>query len=192
MTNRGIQEPSILATHLIQEANRYNKPLQLVSFDIEKAFDRVSHKIILDALRAFGVPEITISALQRLALIGYAYAEVTVGKGLKSPSKQAWVRATLSPASSFYWPLNLSTSPFLKTTGSWRTKLKEELTSDWSSSLMIIWILSDFWQWMKYGLYCSYTANTNKYVVLISTSGNHKLSASTHYKRWLRGFGTLG
>jgi hypothetical protein len=68
MANRGIQEPSILATHLIQEANRYDKPLQLISFDTEKAFDRVSHKIILDALRAFGVPEITISALQRLLL----------------------------------------------------------------------------------------------------------------------------
>ena len=26
---------SILATHLIQEANRYDKPLQLVSFDID-------------------------------------------------------------------------------------------------------------------------------------------------------------
>jgi len=82
MANRGIQEPSILATHLIQEANRYDKPLQLVSFDIEKAFDRVSHKIILDALRAFGVPEITISALQRFALVGYAYVEVNGRKGL--------------------------------------------------------------------------------------------------------------
>jgi hypothetical protein len=51
MANREIQESSILATHLIQEANRYDKPLQLISFDIEKAFDRVSHKIILDALR---------------------------------------------------------------------------------------------------------------------------------------------
>jgi hypothetical protein len=51
MAKKGIQEPSILATHLIQEANRYNKPLQLVSFDIEKAFDRVSHKIIVDSLR---------------------------------------------------------------------------------------------------------------------------------------------
>ena len=82
MANRGIQEPSILATHLIQEANRYDKPLQLISFDIEKAFDRVSHKIILDALRAFGVPEITISALQRFALVGYAYVEVNGRKGL--------------------------------------------------------------------------------------------------------------
>ncbi len=82
IANRGIQEPSILATHLIQEANRYDKALLPISFDIEKAFNRVSHKIILDALRAFGVPEITISALQRFALVGYAYVEVNGRKGL--------------------------------------------------------------------------------------------------------------
>ena len=82
MAKKGIQEPSIIATHLIQEADEYNKPLQLVSFDIEKAFDRVSHKIILDSLRAFGVPEITISALQRFTLVGYAYVEVNGRKGL--------------------------------------------------------------------------------------------------------------
>jgi hypothetical protein len=82
MAKKGIQEPSILATHLIQEANRYQKPLQLVSFDIEKAFDRVGHKIILDALRAFGVPEITIEAIQRFTLVGFAYVEVNGRKGL--------------------------------------------------------------------------------------------------------------
>jgi len=82
MAKKGIQEPSILATHLIQEANRYNKPLQLVSFDIEKAFDRVSHKIIVDSLRAFGIPEITISAIQHFTLVGYAYVEVNGRKGL--------------------------------------------------------------------------------------------------------------
>ncbi len=82
MAKKGIQEPSILATHLIQEANRYNKPLQLVSFDIEKAFDRVSHKIIVDSLRSFGIPEITISAIQHFTLVGYAYVEVNGRKGL--------------------------------------------------------------------------------------------------------------
>jgi hypothetical protein len=61
MAQKGIQEPSILATHLIQEANYNNKSLQLISFDIEKAFNRVS---IIQALRAFGVPEITIMAIQ--------------------------------------------------------------------------------------------------------------------------------
>jgi hypothetical protein len=37
MRLKGIQEPSLLATHLIQDANHYQKPLQLVSFDMEKA-----------------------------------------------------------------------------------------------------------------------------------------------------------
>jgi hypothetical protein len=55
MPQKGIQEPSLLATHLIEEANKCNKPLQIVSFDIEKAFDKVSHKIIVQALRAFGL-----------------------------------------------------------------------------------------------------------------------------------------
>ena len=82
MAKKGIQEPSILATHLIQEATKYRKPLQLVSFDIEKAFDRVSHNIIVDALRAFGVPEITINALRHYTLVGHAYVEVNGKRGL--------------------------------------------------------------------------------------------------------------
>ncbi|MFN9905713.1 MAG: RNA-directed DNA polymerase, partial [bacterium] len=82
MAQKGIQEPSILATHLIQEANYNNKSLQLISFDIEKAFDRVSHCIIIQALRAFGVPEITIMAIQCFSLIGFAYVEVNGKKGI--------------------------------------------------------------------------------------------------------------
>jgi hypothetical protein len=39
MGGRGIQEPSLLATHLIQYAQNTGKPLQLISLDIEKAFD---------------------------------------------------------------------------------------------------------------------------------------------------------
>jgi hypothetical protein len=45
MAQRGIQEPSLLATHLIQDANHYQKPLQLVSFNMKKALDRVGHHI---------------------------------------------------------------------------------------------------------------------------------------------------
>jgi hypothetical protein len=82
MAQKGIQEPSILATHLIQEANYNNKSLQLISFDIEKAFDRVSHCSIIQALRAFGVPEITIMAIQFFSLIGFAYVEVNGKKGI--------------------------------------------------------------------------------------------------------------
>jgi hypothetical protein len=39
MAQRGIQEPSLLATHLIQDAGHYQKPRQLMSFDMKKAFD---------------------------------------------------------------------------------------------------------------------------------------------------------
>ena len=82
MAQKGIQEPSILATHLIQEANYNRKSLQLISFDIEKAFDRVSHISIIQALRAFGIPEIIVMAIQYYSLIGYAYVEVNGKKGL--------------------------------------------------------------------------------------------------------------
>jgi hypothetical protein len=39
IAGKGIQEPSLLATHLIQDAQQLKRPLQLVSLDIEKAFD---------------------------------------------------------------------------------------------------------------------------------------------------------
>jgi hypothetical protein len=106
MAQKGIQEPSILATHLIQEANYNNKSLQLISFDIEKAFDRVSHCIIIQALRAFGVPEITIMAIQCFSLIGFAYVEVNGKKGSLSQSELGQDKGTQSPASSSYWPQN--------------------------------------------------------------------------------------
>jgi len=82
MAQKGIQEPSILVTHMIQDANRENKPLQIVSFDIEKAFDRVSHICIKQALRAFGVPEIMVEALAALCLTGHAQVEVNGKKGI--------------------------------------------------------------------------------------------------------------
>ncbi len=63
MQGKGIQEPSLLAIHLIQDAQQTKQPLQLVSLDIEKAFDRIGHKVIVQALRAFGVPELLIQAL---------------------------------------------------------------------------------------------------------------------------------
>jgi hypothetical protein len=72
MVGKGIQEPSLLATHLIQDAQITGQPLQLISLDIEKAFDRLSHTIIIQALRAFGVPELVIQALQNYVLVGMA------------------------------------------------------------------------------------------------------------------------
>jgi hypothetical protein len=82
MMQKGIQEPSLLATHLIQDSTLYSKPLQLVSFDMEKAFDRVGHAVIVQALRAFGVPEIMVQAISQYTLVGYAYVEVNGRRGI--------------------------------------------------------------------------------------------------------------
>jgi len=51
-------------------------PVQILSYDIENAFAKVSHKIITQSLRAFGIPELIIQALQQYTLIGYAKVEV--------------------------------------------------------------------------------------------------------------------
>jgi hypothetical protein len=82
MALKGIQEPAILATHMIQEANRTGKQLQLVSFDIKKAFDRVGHMIISQALMAFGIPEIIVQAIQSFTLIGFTKVGVNGRQGL--------------------------------------------------------------------------------------------------------------
>ena len=73
---KGIQEPSVTVTHLIQEAEHYNLPLQLASFDIEKAFDRVGHTVIEQSLQEFGVPTIIVDTVKRLALTGQFRVEV--------------------------------------------------------------------------------------------------------------------
>jgi hypothetical protein len=79
---KGIQEPSLLTTHLIQDAQQTRKPLQLIRLDIEKAFDRISHAMILQALRAFGIPELLIQALQNYVLVGMVRVEVNGRKGI--------------------------------------------------------------------------------------------------------------
>jgi hypothetical protein len=53
-----------------------------VSLDIEKAFDRIGHKIIVQALRAFGVRELLIQALRKYTLISYAKDEVNGRRGI--------------------------------------------------------------------------------------------------------------
>jgi len=82
MKQKGIQEPSLIMTHLIQDATTHNKPLQLISFDIEKAFDRISHEVIIQALRAFGFPEEYVQGVQYYTLMGFAYVEVNGRKGV--------------------------------------------------------------------------------------------------------------
>jgi len=53
-----------------------------LSYDIENAFAKVSHAIIIQSLRALGVPEVIISVIQEYALIGYAKVEVNGKTGL--------------------------------------------------------------------------------------------------------------
>ncbi len=100
----------------MQETNYNNKSLQLISFDIEKAFDRVSHCSIIQALRAFEVPEITIMAIKFFSLIGFAYVEVNGKKEFLLQSEPAQDKETQSLASSSYWPQNHWIEPWLKTT----------------------------------------------------------------------------
>jgi hypothetical protein len=82
ITQKGIQEHSLLATHLIQDANQYNRPLKLVSVDMEKVFDRAGHAVIIQALRVFGIPEMIVQSVKQYTLIGYAYVEVNGRKGI--------------------------------------------------------------------------------------------------------------
>ncbi len=82
MVGKGIQEPSLLATHLIQDAQHTGQPLQLKSLDIEKSLDRLSHTINIQALRAFGIPELFIQALRNYILVGMARVEVNGRKGI--------------------------------------------------------------------------------------------------------------
>jgi hypothetical protein len=66
----------------MQDAQRTKQPLQLVSLDIEKAFDRIGHKVIVQALRAFGIPELLIQAFRQYTLVGYAKVEVNGRRGI--------------------------------------------------------------------------------------------------------------
>ena len=75
MPKKEIQEPSLL-TH------RKEKPLQLVSFDIKKAFDKVGHSVIKQALQAFGLPETIVQALRQSPLVGFARVEINGRKGI--------------------------------------------------------------------------------------------------------------
>ncbi len=114
---KGIQEPSVTVTHLIQEAEKTGKPLQLASFDIEKAFDRVGHLAITQSLTQFGIPTIFVETIHSLSLNGKFQVEVngTLGdqKTIKTGSGQG------DPLSSVLF--NIATEPLnraiaLKTT----------------------------------------------------------------------------
>jgi hypothetical protein len=76
IAGEGIQKPSLLATHLIKDAQKSDRPLQLISLDPKKVFDQTSHYIIIQAHRAFRVPEKLIQAFQNYIRLGYAKLEV--------------------------------------------------------------------------------------------------------------------
>jgi hypothetical protein len=89
MASKGIQEPSLIVMYLSK--NWINPSTYQSSVDIEKAFDRLSHAVIIQALCAFGVPELLIQALQNYFLTGYAKVKSMVGKGTHYYQNQTWV-----------------------------------------------------------------------------------------------------
>jgi hypothetical protein len=97
MAHRGIQKPSFLAAHLIQDANQYRMPLQLVSSDMKKVFDRVGRCMIIQALHVVGVPKIMIMATERYMLVSFEYVEVNGRAGILITIKTGSGRETLFP-----------------------------------------------------------------------------------------------
>jgi hypothetical protein len=73
---QGYRSASLLATHLIQDVEQTDRPLQIISLDIEKACDQISPAIIIQVLQAFGVPEVLILGLQNYVCIRYTKVEV--------------------------------------------------------------------------------------------------------------------
>ena len=78
---RGIQEPILTATHILQDAERTGNSLQFISFDYEKAFDKTGHTAIKQALTAFGFPAITVEAISR-AMAGIRRSKRYMGGGV--------------------------------------------------------------------------------------------------------------
>jgi len=83
MQNKGIQEPIILATHAIQDANKNKKPIQIISLDMEKAFDRISTEVITQTMELMGFGQKTINAIKLLPLKGRARVEINGHYGKK-------------------------------------------------------------------------------------------------------------
>jgi hypothetical protein len=77
-------------------------------FDIENAFYRVGHNVIIQALRAFGVPEVMIIAIQHYTLVGFAYEEENGCKGILIATRQAVDKVILYQGSYFSLTQNLS------------------------------------------------------------------------------------
>jgi len=76
IAGKGIQEPILLATHAIQDANTNKKPLQIVSLDMEKAFDKIISEVVTQTMAEMGFPKKIISAIEQLPLRGTAKVEI--------------------------------------------------------------------------------------------------------------------
>jgi hypothetical protein len=74
--------PSCRSTHSRCLTLQKASSTTVLSFDMEKVFDRVGHHIILPSFRAFGVPEIMIMVIPYNTLKGFAYVAVNGRKGI--------------------------------------------------------------------------------------------------------------
>jgi hypothetical protein len=67
MDGKDIQKPSLHVTHLIHDVQQTNIPSTDQS-DIEKAFYEIIYAFMIQALVAFGFPELLIQALKIMLL----------------------------------------------------------------------------------------------------------------------------
>jgi hypothetical protein len=110
MVGKGTQEPSLLATHLIQDAQDTLCPPQLVSLEFEKAFDQIGHATAVQTLCTFGVLEILIQAIHYHTLVGYAKVEFRGQRGILITTRTGSEKSTHFPVSSSLLDLRLSTN----------------------------------------------------------------------------------
>jgi hypothetical protein len=64
VTGKGIPEPSLIATHLIQDTQQTDYPLQLIILNIERHVIKFVMLSSFKHFEPFGVPEILSQALQ--------------------------------------------------------------------------------------------------------------------------------
>jgi hypothetical protein len=79
MAQKGIQEPSILVTHLIQETNIITRAYNSCASTLEKLLTEWAISVLS---KHCSPPEIMIMAIQHISLTGLEYVEVNRKKGL--------------------------------------------------------------------------------------------------------------
>ena len=58
-----LEDALVVVEGMISKCNEHHLPIWLASLDLKKAFDRITHKVIFEALRNQGVAEDTIALL---------------------------------------------------------------------------------------------------------------------------------